>query len=129
MCSWVLPKRLRTSLQSLLSLYTGDLLPDDLYFDWTQPPRERLRRLFREASLALAAHARDERDYARVITLLTRLVALDAADEVAQRELMRAYALAGRRHDALKQYQILIDALAQELDAPLEPETAACGAR
>ncbi len=114
-----------TNLQSLLDLYAGDLLPDDLYADWTQVPRDALSRLFREASLALAAQYRDARDYPRAIALLSRLVTRDPADELAHRELMRAYALAGRRHDALRQYQILRDALAKELDVPPDPATAA----
>jgi tetratricopeptide (TPR) repeat protein len=38
---------------------------------------------------------------------------------------MRTYALAGRRHQALRQYQACKDALATELDVSPEPETAA----
>ncbi|MBI4789682.1 MAG: AAA family ATPase [Chloroflexi bacterium] len=114
-----------SELQSALDLYTGDLLPDELYAEWTQVPRDALRRLFRETALTLVAHYREARDYARAIALLSRLVMRDRADEAAHRELMRAYALAGRRHDALRQYQIAREALAAELDAPPEPETAA----
>ncbi|MGQ0602744.1 MAG: ATP-binding protein, partial [Anaerolineales bacterium] len=56
---------------------------------------------------------------------LTPLLARDRADEAAHRELMRTYTLAGRRHDALRQYQACAEALAAELDVPPEPETAA----
>jgi hypothetical protein len=38
---------------------------------------------------------------------------------------MRAYALTGRRHDALRQYQTCVQALESELDLAPEPETAA----
>jgi DNA-binding SARP family transcriptional activator len=113
------------NLQSAIDLYTGELLPDDLYSDWPQTPRESLRRLHRETSLILAAHHRDARDYTHAITLLNPLLARDAADEPVHRELMRTYALAGRRHEALRQYQTCVDALATELDVPPEPETAA----
>jgi DNA-binding SARP family transcriptional activator len=114
-----------SNLQSALDLYVGDFLPDDLYAEWTAAPRESLRRLQREAQLTLAVRCREAHDYARAIALLGPLLARDRADEVAHRELMRTYALAGRRHDALRQYQACVEALAAELDAPPEPETAA----
>jgi len=119
------PDRRIANLEQALSFYQGDLLPDDLYAEWTIAPRESLRRLHREASLAVASHHRDARDYANSVSLLTRLLARDPADEPVHRELMRAYALAGRRHDALRQYQACVDALASDLDVPPEPETTA----
>jgi predicted ATPase len=87
--------------------------------------RESLRRGYREASLALAALYRVTQHYDRIFPLLTPLLAHDQADEPVHRELMRAYALTGRRHDALRQYQICVQALASELDLTPEPETAA----
>lgn len=113
------------SLEKAIALYQGDLLSDDLYSDWPQRPRERLWLLYREASLALAVSHRQARDYMRAIALLLPLVSHDPADEAAQRELMRVYALTGRRHEALRQYQMCVDALAKEFDAPPEPETSA----
>ena len=67
-------------------------------------PREALYRRQREARLALAAYRRDARDYAGAISLLSPLLAVggDPADELVHRELMRLYALAGRRHEALR---------------------------
>jgi DNA-binding SARP family transcriptional activator len=115
----------RASLEQALALYVGDLLPDERYAEWTLAPREALRGRRREASLALAAYRRDIREYTLAIDLLTPLLAHDAADEPIHRELMRLYALVGRRHDALRQYQACIDALARELDVPPEPETSA----
>lgn len=111
------------NLEQALVLYQGDLLPDELYAEWTLAPREALRRLHREASLALATHRRDRRDYNAAIALLTPLLAKDPADEMAHRELMRTYALTGRRHDALRQYQACVNALAAELEASPETET------
>ncbi len=114
-----------SDLQSALDLYAGDLLPGELYAEWTQTPRESFRRQYRETALALATQSREGHDFTHSIELLTQLLARDRADEAAHRELMRAYALAGRRHDALRQYQICLDALAAELDEPPGPETAA----
>lgn len=121
------PEQHAVDLQQALDLYRGDLLPDDRYEDWTLLPRGALYRRQREARLELAGHGRLERDYARAIALLTPLLAHsgDPADEVVHRELMRVYALAGRRHEALRQYQTCVDALAAELDVSPEPETVA----
>jgi DNA-binding SARP family transcriptional activator len=77
--------------------------------------------LYREASLALAVSHRRAQDFMRAIALLLPIVSHDPANEAAQRELMRTYALAGRRHEALRQYQICVDALAKEFDAPPKP--------
>jgi DNA-binding SARP family transcriptional activator len=112
-------------LQHALSLYQGDLLPDDLYAEWTIIPREALRRLHREASLALAVHHREAHDYAAATALLQPLLERDPADEPIHRELMRLYALDGRRHRALRQYQACIEALAADLGVPPDPETEA----
>lgn len=113
------------ALEQALSLYRGDLLPDDRYEEWTLVSRQELFRRQREARLALAAYRRDRRDYPGAILLLTPLLASDKADEPAHRELMRLYTLSGQRHEALRQYQACVDALAEEIDAPPAPETAA----
>jgi DNA-binding SARP family transcriptional activator/tetratricopeptide (TPR) repeat protein len=113
------------SLQQALDLYRGDLLPDDLYSAWTQAPREGLRRARREASLTLAEQYRQLGQQGKAIALLTPLLADDPADEPVHRELMRLYALNGRRPEALRQYQSCVDALAAELDLSPTAETEA----
>ncbi|MBI3942360.1 MAG: AAA family ATPase [Chloroflexi bacterium] len=113
------------NLQAAIDLYAGDLLPDELYAEWTIAPREWLRKRYRESSLLLATYYHNLQDYSRALSLLNPLLTYDAADEFVHRELMRTYALAGRRHDALRQYQICVKALATDLDVPPEPETAA----
>ena len=121
------PEQRVANLEQALGLYQGDLLPDDRYAEWTLLPRQALYRRQREARLALAAYRRDARDYAGAMALLGPLLApgSDPADELVHRELMRLYALAGRRHEALRQYQTCVEALAADLDVPPEPETAA----
>ena len=65
-----------TACAAAASAYTGDLLPEALYEEWTQAPRERLR--------------------SRYVELLRRsgqwerLVEVEPTDEPAYRELMRA---------------------------------------
>lgn len=111
------------ALQQAIALYQGELLPDDRYSEWTQTLRLSLRRAYREACLALAEHHRRHGRYADAIALLTPLLPDDPADEPVHRSLMRLYALAGRRHDALRQYQTCVDALAAELDLSPSPVT------
>jgi DNA-binding SARP family transcriptional activator len=114
-----------SNLQQALAVYQGDLLPDELYVEWTLAAREGLRQLQRDLVLRLAVYQQGQRGYDTAIGLLTPLLVKDPADEPVHRELMRTYALAGRRHQALRQYQACKDALATELDVSPEPETAA----
>ncbi|MBI5566197.1 MAG: AAA family ATPase, partial [Chloroflexi bacterium] len=108
-----------------IELYAGDLLPDSLYADWTNARREALRQTYlkllrRFGELQLAA-----RDFASAIATFDRLLATDPADEAAHGALMKAYSLAGQRHQALRQYHTCCQALTTELDAGPMPETAA----
>jgi len=119
------PDRRAADLELALALYKGDLLPDDRYEEWTLLPRQAFFQCHREARLALSAYRREARDYSGAITLITPLLAYDLADEEAHRELMHLYTLAGKRHEALRQYQTCVDALAKEIDAPPAPETSA----
>ncbi|HEU5200666.1 MAG TPA: AAA family ATPase, partial [Ktedonobacterales bacterium] len=91
--------------------------------------REALYRQMREIRLALATQKREARAYHEAITLLTPLLARDVADESVHRELMALYALAGRRHEALRQYQTCVDTLAAQLDVSPDPQTTALYAR
>lgn len=83
------------------SAYSGDLLPEALYEEWTQAPRERLR--------------------ARYVELLRRsgqwerLVEVDPTDEPAYQELMRRELAAGSRPAAIRWYGRLRTALRREL--------------
>jgi len=113
------------NLEEALELYRGDLLPDDAYEEWTLLPRQALIQRQREVRFALASIYRGTRDYAGAIQLLTPLLAYDLIDEPVHRELMRFYTLSGQRHEALRQYQTCVDSLAEELDVPPSPETAA----
>ena len=113
----------QTDLIRALRLYTGDFLPDECYAEWTLVPRAALSRKLREVRLRLAAQAREAQTYHEAITLLTPLLAGDRADEVVHRELMALYALAGRRYEALRQYQACVEALTTELDVPPDLQT------
>jgi predicted ATPase/DNA-binding SARP family transcriptional activator len=102
---------------AVLSLYRGDYLPEDLYEDWAQRRRDRLRRehtwlLESAAELAVTSGAGQ-----RACEYLQALLERNSADEQTHRQLMFVYARMGRRSDALNQYQVMRDALREELQA------------
>ena len=74
--------------QATAELYTGDLLPDDLYLDWLETPRQALRQRYAEVL--------------RAGKLWQRLIALDPADEQAQCALMQAALDTGNRAAAIR---------------------------
>jgi DNA-binding SARP family transcriptional activator/predicted ATPase len=80
--------------------------------------------LDRQAALKLVAQHRESGNYTAAIDLLKLLLARNPADEPIHRELMYLYALAGRRHESLRQYQACLEALAAN-GAPPHPETEA----
>jgi DNA-binding SARP family transcriptional activator len=105
-----------------IELYTGDLLPEDRYEDWAADRREELREEYGALLVELARLHESQDDHTLAIDALRRLVASDPAHEEARVGLMRLYALAGQRHQALRQYQQLWEALRRELGA--EPDAA-----
>jgi DNA-binding SARP family transcriptional activator len=105
-----------------IELYTGDLLPEDRYEDWAAGRREELREEYGALLVELARLREARNEHPLAIDALRRLVASDPAHEEARVGLMRLYALAGQRHQALRQYQQLREALRRELGA--EPDAA-----
>ena len=78
--------------------YGGDLLPDELYEEWTQEARDRLRAL--------------RLDRLRTAGRWDDVLALDPADEEAHRQRMRAAAQAGDRAGVMRTYARLREELA-----------------
>ena len=79
--------------------YGGELLPGDLYEEWTREARERLR----------ALHA----DRLRAAGSWEALLAEDPADEEAHRALMRQAAACGDRAAAVRRFRALREELAR----------------
>ncbi len=103
--------------------YTGSLLPDDVYEDWTTICRDELTLVY-HALLEGVAQLHEERgENAHAIEALRRLVASEPTYESVHAQLMRLYADAGRHQLALRQYQRLRSALKRVLDVEPEPET------
>jgi DNA-binding SARP family transcriptional activator/tetratricopeptide (TPR) repeat protein len=91
--------------------YGGELLPDALYEQWTQAPRERLRALYLE-------RLRGSEQWERVVEV-------DPTDEQACRELMRRALADGSRPAAIRWYGRLRTALRRELGIAPGAETTA----
>ncbi len=106
-----------------LDLYGDGLLPEDRYEEWAIQPREQLQADFLALLNELAAllEARGELDAAAGVT--RRLVAADPLNEAGHARLIRLYALAGRRTEALRQYEHLRELLGTELGSEPNPET------
>ena len=104
-----------TRYQVALDLYAGQLLPEDLYEEWTLTRRESLRLLQLNLLLALARLREAHQEYPFGIAALGQVLAVDRANEEAHTLLMRLYALSGQRQLALRQFQLLQDALQSEL--------------
>jgi predicted ATPase/DNA-binding SARP family transcriptional activator len=111
-----------TTYERALSLYAGDLLPEDQYEEWSAGHREALSREYLSLLSDLAAIYESQRDEARAIKILQLLVTRDTGREEAHRSLMRLYALTGQRQQALRQYQVLRESLRREFEA--EPDVA-----
>jgi predicted ATPase/DNA-binding SARP family transcriptional activator len=108
------------SLAAALELYRGDLLPEDRYEPWSEPRRAFLREQFAALCLRLAEdHARHGRT-GDALACAQRVLDDDPLHEPAHRFLMSSYAQAGRRQDALLQFERLRNELRSRLEA--EPD-------
>jgi LuxR family maltose regulon positive regulatory protein len=116
------PGRRVESLQQAIDLYRGDFL-EDCYADWCSPYREALRERYLEALEELAGLLLARRQYRQTIRTLRRGLELDDLREEFHRRLMYAYAISGRRSQAVAQYERCAEILARELGADPSPET------
>jgi predicted ATPase/DNA-binding SARP family transcriptional activator len=119
------------ALARAAALYRGDFmagfaLRDSAEFDdWQFFQAESLRRELSTALERLALGYGARRDWDAAIEQARRWLALDALHEPAHRLLMRAYAAAGQRATALRQYRECVRVLDRELGvAPVEETTA-----
>ena len=112
-----------TQYEKACQLYTGPFLTEDLYADWSFIRREQLSQAYLAMSSALAEHYLGIGRYEDAAKWATATLKENHCDEVAHRQLMRAYAAQGRRSEALRQYQRCQHVLAEELNVQPMPET------
>ncbi len=126
-----IPQHVLDQLTTCMQLYRGDFLEGIFLEDAPEFETWMLgeRAYFQERILQVLHHlgeihaARGE--YEEAITVLQRLLALAPWSEWGHRQLIFCYALAGRRADALAQYERCRQILRQELDIEPLPETTA----
>jgi DNA-binding SARP family transcriptional activator len=102
-------------LRSAVELYGGDLLPEDRFEPWTEERREQLHAWFARRLLERARELEAVGDVHAAVAALERLAAVDPLSEEAAIGVIRAHALAGQRHLALRWYRQLEGRLAGEL--------------
>jgi DNA-binding SARP family transcriptional activator len=112
-----------TTCQAALSLYTGELLPEDRYEDWTATRRELLRDLYLSLLSELGRMFDALGNTEQAIDIFHQAVAVDPTAEHAHRALMRLYAVTDRRHRALQQYHRLREILDRELALDPDPDS------
>jgi DNA-binding SARP family transcriptional activator len=106
-----------------IGLYGGELLPEDRYEEWAIPVRRELHLEFLAALTEQAALLEASGNLEAATDAVRRLVAADPIGEEGHAALMRLYALAGRRPDALRQYEHLCRTLDEELGTEPGPAT------
>ncbi|MBV8336410.1 MAG: winged helix-turn-helix domain-containing protein, partial [Alphaproteobacteria bacterium] len=114
-------------------LYRGEFLADfhldsEPFQEWLAAERDRTLVLVCDVLQRLAAAQDAAGEAEAAIHSGRRLVALDPLSEFGQRVLMRAYARAGRRGEALRQYKSCSETLERELGVAPDAETQALAA-
>jgi DNA-binding SARP family transcriptional activator len=105
------------------ALYRDDLLPEDLYEEWTASRREHLRMVRRQALVLLAEAYRVGGKPIPSMERLHEVLTFEPADESAHRSLIALYAATGRRNLALRQYRACREALRAHVDAEPDADT------
>jgi DNA-binding SARP family transcriptional activator len=118
------PERL-ARLEAAARTWGGEPLPEERYSEWAAAWRERLTSLYTEVLSGLAEAHGARGDHTAAVRAARSLVDLDPLDEHSQRLLMGAYAAAGRRGDALRQFLACRRALVEELGIEPDAETLA----
>ena len=106
-----------------VELYGDGLLPEDRYEEWAGLARDELELEFVAVLEELAAILEARGDLDGAARTVRRLLAVEPLRENGHAWLIRLYALAGRRADALREYERLREFLAVELGTEPSPET------
>ena len=111
------------ALERALARFRGDFLDGEPAGDWHLEHRDRMQRVFVDALMEVGDRHAEEGRNAKAADAYRRVLARDDLNEDATRALMRCYAKAGERAQALRLYQRFSEKLRKELDAEPEDET------
>ncbi len=118
------PEASAEELKHALTLYTGNLL-EDIYDDWCDSERERLRQVWLETLNRFSQILQGTGKINEALGVVQKWVNTEPFDENAQRRLMSLHALNGERAKAIQTYNSFAQTLSQELDTEPLPETQA----
>ena len=115
-------------LERGVELYSGDLLEGfsikaEEFASWLTRERGRLRERAVDALVRLSRLQAEAGETEKALRTARKVPEIDPVREDGHRLLMRLYDLAGKRAEALKQYQICEQILRRELDVIPEEET------
>jgi DNA-binding SARP family transcriptional activator/tetratricopeptide (TPR) repeat protein len=103
------------SLEVAANLYQGDFLVEDIYEEWTVLIREQLRLSYLDALYQLSRHYFEIQQYTACAALCQSILVRDNCREDIHTLLMRCYAYQRQIPLALRQYQVCVQALREEL--------------
>jgi TolB-like protein/DNA-binding SARP family transcriptional activator len=117
-----------TALEEAAVIYEGDLLEgfsikEEAFEAWIAPAREYYRSRMIDGLIKMIGCYEHSQNFAQVLQVAPRLLALDPLNEEAHRAAMRAYAAQGRHNAALKQFELCRDLLCRDLGVQPQPET------
>ncbi|MGH2737133.1 MAG: ATP-binding protein [Actinomycetota bacterium] len=113
------------SLHKAVAAYEGDLLPGDLYEEWTLEQRDGLRALYLDVLTTVANRQLESGYVAEAADSFRRVVERDTTREEAHRGLMKVHALEGNTDRAAHQYDVCAGVLRQDLGVAPSSETVA----
>jgi len=114
------PERALVLLEDAEASYTGDVLEEDPYEDWSVPLREEARATYIAVTRAVAEDAARRGDADRTVRYLLRILERDPFDERAHHDLIRALTADGRHGESRRRYRAYV-ARMSELGVPGEP--------
>jgi len=116
-------------LSEAIQLYRGDFMRgftisgSSEFDDWQSLQTQTLQQMLIRALEQLVNHQIKKQEIDGMIASLQRWLEIDPYYEIAQRQLMRAYTVAGQRAAALHQYESFRSLLKRELDLSPQEET------
>jgi DNA-binding SARP family transcriptional activator len=104
-------------------LYQGDFLAEDPYEEWPVMTCERLRLAYLDTLDRLSQICFGQGQYGLCASLCQRILIQDSCREDAHCRLMRCYSRQRQHHLGLRQYQICVKTLRDELEVEPSPTT------
>jgi predicted ATPase/DNA-binding SARP family transcriptional activator len=109
--------------RAAIDAYGGELLPEDRFEEWAITRREALKERYLGLLLGLASLYAEAGEDAGAAGALQQALLAEPLHERAHQELMRLYAVTGRRQRALAQYHLLREALRREFEDEPDDDT------